>query len=159
MCFLSGLSIIFMGVVAAEENLPISQAKIITENYLAEKSFPQPEVTSRDPFKAVRKLMLPSKALPHLPLQSKLGSGTQNPGWRLLGVIHGQDGHQAVVQISPHERIVLQTGSEVAQSGWMVKTISENEVIFEHHALTSSRGLSMPLNSFILSFPLIPQSP
>jgi hypothetical protein len=83
----------------------------------------------------------------------------ENPVWRLLGVIHGQSGHQAVIQISPKERVVVQPGSELARSGWTIKTITEGEVLLERLSSTSSVGVSSPPGNFILSFSAIRKSP
>jgi hypothetical protein len=82
----------------------------------------------------------------------------ENPVWRLLGVIHGQSGYQAVIQISPKERVVVQPGSELARLGWTIKAITEREVLLKRLS-SSSAGVSSPPGDFILSFPAIRKSP
>lgn len=116
-------------------------------------------VNRRDPFKRIPK-RLPT---PKVSTQSDPGLKgvplADNPVWRLLGVMHGQDGHQAVIQISPTARVLVQPGTELARSGWTIKTISEKEVLLEHLSSASSVRGASPTRTFILSFPTIQKSP
>ncbi|TFG60429.1 MAG: hypothetical protein E4H32_08645 [Nitrospirales bacterium] len=76
----------------------------------------------------------------------------KNPNWKLLGIIHGHNGRQAVIQISPQERVFVRSGLEVVRSGWIIKAISKEEVLLEHSSpSTSVEGFSQP-KVLILSF-------
>ncbi len=115
----------------------------------------------RDPFKPIKK----RQAISSSPKKTHLQRPTitpipvlNNPNWKLLGIIDGQYGRQAVIQISPQERIFIKSGLEVGRSGWMVKAIRKGEVLFEHSSpSTSGKGLSEP-KAFILSFATLGQS-
>jgi hypothetical protein len=74
----------------------------------------------------------------------------KNPSWKLLGIIHGPHSPQAVIQISPHERVFVRSGLEVVKSGWIIKNIRKEEVLLEY-SLAKSDGRSQP-QAFILSF-------
>ena len=115
----------------------------------------------RDPFKPIKK----RQALSSSPKKTHLQRPTITPipvlnipNWKLLGIIDGQYELQAVIQISPQERIFIKSGLEVRRSGWMIKAIRKGEVIFEHSSpSTSGKGLSEP-KAFILSFATLGQS-
>lgn len=110
----------------------------------------------RDPFKRIPqpRLSTPNVTTPS-DNDSKIVPLPNNPDWRLLGVIHGRDGHQAIIQVSPSKRVLVQAGSELAQSGWTIKTISEEEVILEYLSSAASLNGASPPKTFILSFPTI----
>ncbi len=113
----------------------------------------------RNPFKPIKKrIPIPAGSKKNL-LDSTMVPKVENPVWKLLGVFHGQSGRQAVIQLSPKERVVVQSGSELARSGWTIKAITESEVLLERRSSTSSTGVSSPPGSFILSFPVIRKSP
>ncbi len=114
-----------------------------------------PEVNRRDPFKRVPKRQLTPKVSTKPHQEPRIVPLVDNPGWRLLGVLHGQEGHQAVIQISPTERVLVQPGAELARSGWTIKTISEEEVLLEHPSSASTVRGASPTRTFILSFPTI----
>ena len=113
----------------------------------------------RDPFKPIKKRRAISstsrktRSEPPQPQSTPTPiSILKNPNWKLLGVIHGQSGRQAVLQISSQERVFVRPGLEVVRSGWIIKTIGTEEVLLEHSATrTSVEGFSQP-KAFILSF-------
>jgi len=116
----------------------------------------------RDPFKPIKKRRAISSTLrkarsepPELsPIPTSIPT-MKNPNWKLLGIIYGQNGRQAVIQISPQERVFVRPGLEVVRSGWVIKTISRGEVLLEHlSSLTSGKSISEP-KAFILSFPTL----
>lgn len=79
-------------------------------------------------------------------------STNNDPKFKLLGIISGQYEREAVIQVSPGERIFAKPGLELVHSGWRVKAISEGEVLLEHLSTSSSgKGLSQS-RTFILSF-------
>ena len=115
----------------------------------------------RDPFSPIKKQSVISsssrKARPDLPTNSPVQT-VANPNWKLLGIIQGQFGRQAVLQLSPHERVFVRPGLEVAHSGWIIKTIGKEEVLFEHSSNSIlEKGLS-GTKAFILSFTTLGQS-
>lgn len=115
----------------------------------------------QDPFSPIKKRrVIPSasrKAQSDLPLISPIPT-VANPNWKLLGIIDGQFGRQAVLQLSPHERVFVRPGLEVARSGWIIKTIGKEEVLFEHSSTSIlEKGLSSA-KPFILSFATLEQS-
>lgn len=146
-----------MGVVAAEGTSPsTSHLNRLERTSVVEDNSLHIDVNRRDPFKRIPKkhLPIPKVATPSQP-ESKNVPLVNNPGWKLLGVMHGQDGHQAVIQVSPTKRVLVQPGAELARSGWTIKTISEEGVLLEHlFSVTTVRGASTP-RTFILSFPTI----
>ena len=160
-CFLGCLIFWLMGVVAVEGKItPPSQPNTLVENSSAHDNSRHTEVNRRDPFKRIKKRMpTPVVSKKSHPESTIVPKKVENPVWRLLGVIHGQSGHQAVIQISPKERVVVQPGSELARSGWTIKTITEGEVLLERLSSTSSVGVSSPPGNFILSFSAIRKSP
>lgn len=149
-----------MGVIAVEGkiNQP-SQPNTLVENSSAHHNSRHPEVNRQDPFKRIKKRLPTPVVSKKSHPESTMVPKVENPVWRLLGVIHGQSGHQAVIQLSPKERVVVQPGSELARSGWTIKAITESEVLLERLSSTPSAGVSSPPGSFILSFPAIRQSP
>ena len=110
----------------------------------------------RDPFQPIKKIQsissssrpVTSKSHPIAPIPS-----ITDPTWRLLGIIHGQYGHQAVIQISPGKRVLTRPGLELARSGWIVKAMSQGEVLLEHQTTISAGSNPSPPRTFILSFP------
>lgn len=156
-----GLVLWLMGVVAVEGKIiPSVQLTTLVGNPLAQDNSWHTTVSRRDPFKRIKKPtptppMVSKKSQP----ESTIVPAVEVPLLRLLGVIHGQDGYQAVIQISSKERVVVQQGSELARSGWTIKTISNGEVLLERLSSTSSVGASSPPRNFILSFPVIRKSP
>jgi len=128
-------------------------------NHVAQDNSRHTTVNRRDPFKPIKKRMPTPRVSKKSHPESTIVPVVEDPLWRLLGVIHGQDGRQAVIQISPKERVIVQPGSELVRSGWIIKTISEGGVLLEHLSSTSSVGVSSPPRNFILSFPTSRKSP
>ncbi len=85
-------------------------------------------------------------------------STSKDPNWKLLSIIHGQYGQQAVIQVSPKERIIVRPEMKLAQSGWTVKTISKGEVLLEHRSSPLPGGGHFRSKVFILSFPALGKS-
>jgi len=155
-CFWGAIFFGLTGVVEMKGTIISStQLNISVEIMSAHGSSRQTETNRRDPFTRIKKSLSTPKVSSKRHLDSTLVPRIEVPLWRLLGVIHGQNGRQAVIQISPHERVVVQTGSKLAPSGWTIKTINEGEVLLEH----LSKGVSSPPKTFILSFPTIRKSP
>jgi len=160
-CSLCGVFFLFLGVVEVEgKTTPSSEANPIMGSSSVEDKSRQPDVNRRDPFKRIKKKQLPSSLVSKNshPL-STIVPQVEDPNWKLLGVMHSQSGHQAVIQISPQERVLVQPGSKLARSGWTIKTITEGEVFLEHLFSTSSVGVSSRPRTFILAFPPIRKSP
>lgn len=159
-CFLGGLIFWGIGVVAVEGKIKLpSQPNTLAEKSAAHHNSRQSVVKRRDPFKPIKK-RLPTEGLPEKShSELTIAPVVEDPAWRLLGVLHGQDGHQAVIQISPKKRVLVHPGSELVGSGWTIKTISEGEVLLEYLSSTSSVGVSSPPRNFILSFPTFRKSP
>ncbi|MBA3965813.1 MAG: hypothetical protein H0X47_08565 [Nitrospirales bacterium] len=146
-----------MGVVAAEgTSSSTSHLNRLVRTSLVEDNSRRNDGNRRDPFKRLPQqgLSTPKVTTPS-DKASKIVPLVNNPDWRLLGVMHGQDGHQAVIQVSPTERVLVQPGAELARSGWTIKTISEEEVLLEHLSSASSVRGDSPTRTFILSFPTI----
>jgi len=145
-----------MGEAAAEGTSPSpSHPSRLVRTSVAQDNARHTDVNRRDPFKRIPKRVPTPKVSTQSHPEPKIVPRAENPGWRLLGVMHGQGGHQAVIQVSPAERVLVQPGAELARSGWTIKTISEEEVLLEHLSSASSvRGGSSP-RTFILSFPTI----
>jgi hypothetical protein len=159
-CFLSVLIVGGWGVVGVEGKILLSSAQpatLVEHRFIHDKAR-HPEHYRRDPFKRLH------KQRPHPAVQGPLHPGLTSvpampePILKLLGVIHGLDGYQAIIQIAPKERVLVQAGSELAQSGWMVKTISEDGVLLEHFS-SHSAGLSSVPKTLVLSFPAIRLTP
>lgn len=146
-----------MGVVAAEStSSSIASHNRLIRSSLVEDNSRRNDGGRRDPFKRIPqpRLAIPKVTTPP-DKDSKKVPLLDNPHWRLLGVIHGRDGHQAIIQVSPSKRVLVQTGSQLDRSGWTIKTISEKEVLFEYLSSGASlNGASSP-RTFILSFPTI----
>jgi len=110
----------------------------------------------RDPFRPIKKrrpISSSSRKSQPEPPKTPLISTIKDPNLKLLGIFHGQYGRQAVIQVSPGERIFVRPGLELIRSGWIIKTISDGEVLLEHLS-NSSSGKSLPQSrTFILSFP------
>ncbi len=109
----------------------------------------------RDPFQPIKKRgsisSSPRKADPVLPAIDSIPVPTAPP-WKLLGIIEGKFGRQAVIQLSPKKRVVVKAGSEVARSGWIVKTINPREILFEHSSSWPTKNGLSPFQIFVLSF-------
>ncbi len=139
-----------------------AQSNSLAKNSSVSDNARHNQMNRRDPFKRIEKRMptpMVLKKSHHVP---PIVPGIENPAWKLLGLVHGHDGHQAVIQLSPKDRkdrVVVQRGSKLAQSGWTVKSISEEGVLFEHLSSTSSMDPSSSTRNLILSFPSIPKSP
>lgn len=146
-----------MGVVAAEgTSSSTSYQNRLVRPIFVEDNSRRNDGGRRDPFKRIPqpRLSTPKVTTPSSK-DSKIVPLLDNPDWRLLGVIHGRDGHQAIIQVSPSKRVLVQTGSELARSGWTIKTISEEGVLLEYLSSAASlKGASLP-RTFILSFPTI----
>jgi len=92
---------------------------------------------TRDPFAPLKKpIPAPNSSPPpkhspsppaHIPLPGKL-----------LSVVHGPWGYQAVIQLSPKEYLVVEPGELIAHSGWRVKGIQEDGVRLERLSSASS---------------------
>ena len=145
-----------MGVVAAEDTSSSTSLNRLVSPSLVEDNSRRNDGSRRDPFKRIiphrlstHKVMTPSDK------DSKIVPWRNNPDWRLLGVIHGRDGHQAIIQVSPSKRVLVQTGSELVRSEWTIKAISEEEVLLEYLSSAATlKGVSSP-RTFTLSFPAI----
>ena len=111
----------------------------------------------RDPFRPIIKHPPPSSSSSIYAKPKTVVTPTapkvKDPTWKLLGVIHGQSGRQAVIQVSPKKRIVVELGSEFTHLGWTVKAINEAEVLLEHSSTVNSVVGSPTPRTFILSFP------
>jgi len=109
----------------------------------------------RDPFSPLRKrgsLSSKPRQTPPKTSPGALMAKINNPNWKLLGIIHGPYGHQAVIQVSPQERVFARAGREVVHSGWIIKNISRGEVLLEHSSHSATRKGSDEQPPFILSF-------
>lgn len=149
-----------MGVMTVEGKIASSsQPNTLVENSPAQDNSRHQKVNRRNPFKPIKKRMLIPAVSKNFHYGSTMVPKIENPVWRLLGVFYGQSGHQAVIQLSPKERVVVHPGSELARSGWTIKAITESEVLLERRSSTSSAGVSSPPDSFMLSFPAIRKSP
>lgn len=158
--FLGGLIFWVMGVIPVEGKIiPPSRPNSLVVNGSAHDYSLRIEASRRDPFKRIKKRMPTPKVSKKSHPESITVLKEKDPVLRLLGVIHGQDGHQAVIQISPKERVVVQPGSTLPQSGWTIKTISEGEVVLEHLSSISSADASSPPRNYVLSFSTIRKSP
>lgn len=145
-----------MGEAAAKGTFPLpSHPGRLVRTSVAQDNARQSEVNRRDPFKRISKRLPTPKVSTQSHPEPKIVPLADNLGWRLLGVMHGQDGHQAVIQVSPTERVLVQPGAELARSGWTIKTISEEEVLLEHLSSASSGRGVFQTRTFILSFPTL----
>ncbi len=109
----------------------------------------------RDPFQPIKRhgsiSPSPRKVGPVLPAIDSIPVPTAPP-WKLLGIIDGKLGRQAVIQLSPKKRVVVQAGSEVARSGWIIKTINPQEILFEHSSSWPAKNGLSQSQIFVLSF-------
>lgn len=158
MCGLLSITSVFGEVKHFTSNLSGVEESVV-QGVLSRKDFSK----RRDPFRPIQKRRAISsttrKARSEPPPQraTPLSIPTvKNPNWKLLGIIHGQNGRQAVIQISPHERVFVRSGLDVVRSGWIIKAISKEEVLLEY-SLAKTDGRSRP-QAFILSFSAIGQS-
>lgn len=155
------LGVIFCGILAA----PVAAGefqKIYLENIdsfegLALQTQSRNDYGNRrDPFRPIKKrrsISSSSRKLQPEPPKIPPISAIKDPNFKLLGIVRGQYGRQAVIQVSPGERIFVRPGLELVRSGWIIKTISEGEVLLEHPS-TSTSGKGLPQSrTFILSFP------
>lgn len=100
------------------------------DNPFSSKSHSFPSKGFRDPFTPIEKSIPAPKSpgppkiakppLPSLPLPGKL-----------LSVVRGPWGYQAVIQLSPKASLIVEPGESVAQTGWKVKEIKEDRVRLE----------------------------
>ena len=154
------LGVIFCGLLAA----PVAAGefpKIYLENagsvegLALQTQFRNDYGNRRDPFRPIKKRRsLSSSSRKSQPEPHKIPpiSTIKDPNLKLLGIIRGQYGRQAVIQVSPGERILVRPGLEIVRSGWIIKTISDGEVLLEHLSTsTSGKGLSQS-KIFILSY-------
>lgn len=149
-----------MGVVASEGASPsASHPNRLVMTGADQANSRHTDVNRRDPFKRIPKRMPPPQVSTPSHPESKIVPILDNPGWRLLGVMHGQDGHQAVIQVSPTNRVLVRPGSELARTGWTIKTISEGEVLLEHLSSGSPVRGAFPPRTFLLSFPTLQKTP
>ncbi len=112
----------------------------------------------RDPFNPIKKPRsipsAPKKSKPRSPKISPI-STLKYPHWKLLGIIHGQHGHLAVIQTLSGERIFVEPGPQPVRDGWIIKTISDTEVHLVHAStVATGKRVSRP-KTFILSFPTV----
>jgi hypothetical protein len=155
------LGVIFCGLLAA----PVAAGefqKIYLENtgsvegLALQTQFRNDYKNRRDPFRPIKKrrsISSSSRKSESQPPKIPTISTIKNPNLKLLGIIRGQYGRQAVIQVSPGERILVRPGLELVRSGWIIKTISDGEVLLEYLP-TSTSGKGLPQSrTFILSFP------
>jgi hypothetical protein len=126
------------------------------EGLVRQTEFRNDSGNRRDPFRPIKKRRPNSsssrRSQPEPPKIPPI-STIKDPNLKLLGIFHGPYGRQAVIQVSPGERILVWPGLELVQSGWIVKTINDGEVLLEHlSTATSGKGLPQS-KTFILSFP------
>ncbi len=115
----------------------------------------------RDPFRPIRKrrsASTVSRKSHSLPLKIIPISERKNPNWKLLGIIDGRYERQAVIQVSPQERVFVRSGLEVGRSGWIIKTISKGEVLLERSFPPTSRKGHTESQVFSLAFVTLKQS-
>lgn len=155
-CLLWGL----IGAVSVEGKItpPVQSSSLVGNSSVVDKARHNQE-NRRDPFKPIKKRMPPPRVSIKSHPVPTIVPHVEDPAWKLLGVMHGHDDPQAVIQLSPKDRVVVQPGSKLTQSGWTIKTISEEGVLLERLSSNPSVELSSPPRNFILSFPSIPQSP
>ena len=82
----------------------------------------------------------------------------KRPNWKLLGVVSGQQGREAVIQISSGERMFVRPGLVIPRSRWKVKAIREKDVLLEFFPPTSSGAKPAQSRTVILSFSVLRQS-
>ncbi|MGD9852528.1 MAG: hypothetical protein AB7T38_14815 [Nitrospirales bacterium] len=120
-------------------------------NPVASKSHPLPSKGFRDPFAPIEK----SIPVPKSPGQPKIANpplpSLPLPG-KLLSVIRGPWGYQAVIQLSPKEHLIVEPGETVAQTGWRVKEIKDDRVRLDWIQSRSHSGGSPTIKSANLFF-------
>jgi hypothetical protein len=155
------LGVIFCGllgapVAAGEFQKPYLENTGSVEGLALQTLFRNDFGNRQDPFRPIKKRrsISPSsmKSRPK-PSENPPISSIKDPNLKLLGIIRGQYGHQAVIQISPGERIFVRPGLELVRSGWIIKTISDREVLLEHLSTSTSGKALSQSRTFILSFP------
>lgn len=148
----------FMGEVAAEGTFLSSphSGKVVRIGDARDISSPL-NSNRRDPFKRIPQHLPISKVTKpsHPHPDSKIVPLVNDPDWRLLGVMLGQNGYQAVIQVSSTERVLAEPGIEIGRSGWIIKTISHEDVWLEHLPVNASARGTSSARTFILSFPTI----
>jgi len=150
-CVLIGIP----GVEATVSEFPQMQTDSMENLVLVARSQGNHE-SRRDPFRPIKKprsISSSSKKSQSEPKKTFPIQRAKYPKFTLLGIIHAQFGRQAVIQVSPGNRIFAMPGLELAQSGWHIKAISKGEVLLEHFSTTSSRASLPQPQTFILSFP------
>ena len=155
------LGIIFCGLLVAPveagefQNFNLENSGSV-EGLVRQTEFRNDSGNRRDPFRPIKKRRsISSSSRRSQPEPPKIPpiSTIKDPNLKLLGIFHGPYGRQAVIQVSPGERILVRPGLEIVRSGWIIKTISDGEVLLEHlSTATSGKGLSQS-KTFILSFP------
>ena len=115
----------------------------------------------RDPFKPIirrRSISAAPKKSRPTPKPGPLVVEVKDPQWKLLGVVHGRYGRQAVIQDVSGKRIFVRPGLEPLQSGWIIKTIRRGEILLESRQKSlPGSGVKKP-KSFVLSFPSLSES-
>jgi hypothetical protein len=160
------LGMIFCGLVgvpvAAGEVHEVSLKNVASVNGLPQHIQSRSESGKRhNPFMPIKKrhsLSSSSRKAQHKTSQAMPISIKKVPNWKLLGIVHGQYGQQAVIQVAPSKRIIVRPGMKLTKSGWIVRTIRKGEVLLEHIPTPfSGEGRSRP-KTFILSFPALGQA-
>ena len=112
----------------------------------------------RDPFLAPFKNPTPAPKAPTLPRDPKPSPALVPLPGKLLSVVHGPWGFQAVILLASHEHLVVQLGEPVAHTGWHVTDIQEDHVRLEYVRTPSSPGGSDQSRSAMLFFERQPGS-
>ena len=109
----------------------------------------------RDPFKPMKKRRTISSSSGKAHSVSETTPSVpkmNNPQWKLMGIIQGRHGREAVIQVASKKRVFIRAGLKVLRSGWMVTAIRKREVLFEYSpSETVGKSLSEQ-KVFILSF-------
>lgn len=152
-----------LGVPVVAGEIPeISQKTVGSVNALLQRTKSSTEIGKRhNPFMPIHKRpSIPSLSKQLRPLASQMTSisTSKDPNWKLLSIIHGQYEQQAVIQVSPRERIIVKPGMKLTQSGWIVQTISKGEVLLEHLSTSMPGEGHSRLKTLILSFPALGKS-
>ena len=106
---------------------------------------------ARDPFAPLKKSTPAPKSSPPPKHSPSPPAHVSLPG-KLLSVVHGPWGFQAVIQLSPKEYLVVEPGELIAHSGWRVKGIQEDGVRLERVSSASSSGGPGQIISAMLFF-------
>ena len=112
---------------------------------------PSRTIQGRDPFQPLK---IPTPVLPGKPSPKaeKPAFSPAPPPGTLLSVVHGPWGFQAVIQLSSQERIIVEPGGLLKQSGWLIKDITEDRVLLEFIRPPSSFSESSRPQTGVLSF-------